>query len=270
MGWTIRQVWNDAHLTNQDVSLRLWVTRDKPKKQLRSEIFRVISSAVTELVDLFGCALHPGPVAWYDLFVATKELASSSFEAANAEETGGEKAYVAAYIVPESGTGATPEVHTHSSTGDQTDAVDVEWGSGTGHFSSQVMVTSQILRGEDISGTGCCGSAPILMITLWTPDQYLTSTISSASSPVTRHPAGKRINSQLRHNKKRAFYQFCHLYNSLEVEQKQTLQTTLVSLRARKPLTRAQEGLLEVLAAAMEKGKYSVKGDGSHARPSHK
>lgn len=271
MGWTIRQVWNDAHLATKDVPLRLWVTRDKPKKQLKSEIFRVVSSAITELVDLLGCALHPGPVAWYDLFVATKELASSSFEAANAEETGGEKLYVAAYVVPESADSTTtPEIHTHSTSGDSTDGADVAWAVTTGHYSSQVMVTTQVLRGEDISGAGCCGTSPIVSITLWTPDQYLTATLTTVGSPVTRNAAGKRINNLLRHNKRKTFYQFCHLYNSLDAAQKSALQASVASLRARKPLTKEQGALLEVLAAALEKGKYSLKGDGSHARPSHK
>jgi hypothetical protein len=272
MGWTIRHVWNEAHASQGDVELRLWITRTKPIEKLRSEIFRVIEAAFVELVDLLGLALEPeNPIAWFDAFVATKELGSSSFEASNAEETGGEKMYAAAYVVPDGlDSSSKPEVTTHSSSDETTDAVDVQWGSSGGHYQENIMVTTHLLRGEDTSL--CCGSAPILSITLWTPEMYTWAMAACGKSPLTRDPGGRQINSLLRRNTKEGYKLFAHLYRSLDEGQRQSYRASWQSLLHHKRLTAEQGRLLEQIAQALEKRQTSLSGKEEtheHERPQH-
>jgi len=274
MGWTIQSVWNAAHTSQHDVALRLWLTRNKPSEKLRSEIFRVFGSAFVELVDLLGLALEPeNPIAWFDLFVATKELASSSFEASNAEETGGEKMYAATYTVP---TGAkcntsTPSINTGSSSGETTDAVDIQWATGDGgDYASNIVVTSHLLRGED---TGlCCGSSPILGIILWTPEMYNWVWANCDECGLSRDPAARKITSLLRRNTRDGYKLFAHLYSSLDGEQRETYRAAYQSLRRHRQLTDHQRELLERIANALEKRQTSLKvkeETHEHRRPSH-
>lgn len=270
MGWTVKNVWNTVHMGQKDVELRLWITRNKPTEKLRSEIFRVISAAFVEVADLIGLAIEPAnPIAWLDLFVATKELASSSFEAANAEETGGEKMYAAAYAVPENCTSATePQITYHSSSGETTDALDVQWATSCGDYASNVLVTTHLLRGEDMNYSGCCGSAPILAITIWEPEMFVFGWAASKASPLLKDRAGRSINSTLRRSKKDSYKLFAHLYKSLDQEQRENLRTSFQSLLRQKRLTEDQSQLLEQIAEALEKKRTSLQGEeASHEQP---
>lgn len=272
MGWTIRSVYNAIHGGQKDVELRLWITRDKPTEKLKSEIFRVISAAFVEVADLIGLAIEPAnPIAWLDLFVATKELASSSFEAANTEETGGEKMYAAAYVIPETCTSATePQITYHSSSGETTDALDLQWASSCGDYSSNVLVTTHLLRGEDVNYSGCCGSAPILAITIWEPEMFVWASAVSEESPLMKNHAGRSINSTLRRNKKDSYELFAHLYKSLSPEQRESFRASFRSLLRQKSLTEDQSELLEKVAEALEKRRTSLEGEeASHERPQH-
>lgn len=272
MTWNLEGVYNAVHGGQKNVPFSLWITRNKPSEKLRSEIFKVVADALVELIDLIGVAIDPeNPIAWVDLFVASKELAHGSTEFAqeNTEETGGEKMYAAAYVVPENAdSSVTPTIWTHSTSGEPTDGIDAQWASATGNYSSEIVVTTHLLRGEDmLPAPGCCGSAPILGITLWTPDQYAGASAMAQSSSLRRDPNGRKINTLLREGKKHAFYRFCHLYNSLDEEQKDAYRSALQTLYHRKPLTEKEKILLEALAVALEKGKTSLPREGAHVRP---
>ncbi|HSO22946.1 MAG TPA: hypothetical protein VLT81_08555 [Chondromyces sp.] len=277
MGWTIRNVWNPIHGGQKDVELRLWITRNKPTERLRSEVFRVIRSAFVEVADLVGVALDPAnPIAWMDLFIATKELASSSFEAANTEETGGEKMYAAAYVVPELvNSNTTPMYTTYSTSGEPTDAVDVQWGTVAGNYCSNLYVTSHLLRGDDVNYKGCCGSAPILAITIWEPEMYKWSMAVSKTSALKKDRAGNRINSTLQRNTKEGYKLFASIHNSLDAEQRENYRAAFQALVEKKHLTKEQSELLEQIAEALEKKRTSLQGEEAsherkrHARPSH-
>lgn len=270
MTWTVENVYNAVHGGQKNVPFSLWITRDKPSEKLRSEVFEVVAGALKEMLALVGCAIHPGPLAWTELFIASTELARGSVEFAeeNTEETGGEKLYAAAYMVPENADASvTPTIWTHSESGEPTDGLDAQWASATGNYSSEIVVTTHLLRGEDVSAPGCCGSAPILGITLWTPDQYAAASAMALSSSLRRNPAGRTINALLRKGEKRTFYQFCHLYNSLDEDQKATYRSARQSLYERKSLTEKEKVLLEALAVALERGKTSLPRVGAHERP---
>jgi hypothetical protein len=129
------------------------------------------------------------------------------------------------------------------------------------------MVTTHLLRGDDMNGTGCCGSAPILGIALWTPDEYRWAILAAQGSALTREPAGRRINAHLRQHRKQAFTQFCHLYNSLDPVQKQRLDAAWRSAYNREPLTNEEKLLLERIAEALEHEKTSLEGELIHERP---
>ncbi len=269
MTWTVANVYNAAHGAQKSVPMSLWVTRNKPSDKLRSEVFEVVAAAVVELIDLVGVAVDPeNPIAWVDLFVATNELRKGSTEFAeeNSEETGGEKMYAAAYMVPENAEfPTTPNIWTTSTSGEPTDGVDTQWGSATGNYSSEIVVTTHLLRGDDMApAPGCCGSSPMLGITLWTPDQYAAATAMSVSSSLKRNPAGRQINSYLRAGKRRAFYQFCRLYNSLDEAQKAAYRSARLSLLHGKQLTDGEKALLEGIAEALTNGKTSLEGGGAH------
>ncbi|MBI5582791.1 MAG: hypothetical protein HY892_03110 [Deltaproteobacteria bacterium] len=268
MGWTIQGVYATAlgpGSATKDVPLRLWFTRVKPTTTLRSELFGVVSAAIVEVVDLIGVALEPeNPIAWVDAFVATKELASSSFEYANSEDTGGEKMYVAAYAVPQGTsknpdcTGCNPAVITYSTSGETTDGVDVQWSTATGSYSANVVVTTQVLRGLDVDGYAFNGSVPIMNVVLWTPEEYAYGEAAGTASPLREHPAGSRINAILARRDLSRFTQFAHLFRSFNPSQTRTYHEALQKLRQRVPLTEQQQVLLEKMAAALEKGQTKL------------
>ncbi len=271
MAWTVKQVFSDTHQAQDDVQLRLWITRTEPKQKERSGIFKVITAAVMEIVDLVGLAVEPeNPIAWIDLFVATKELANASFEAANSDESdGGEKLYAACYMVPQHlANNNTPMItyYDPDHPGDATDGVDVQWGGGGGveDYSSQVVVTSHLLRNDYGDGT-----APILAVTLWTPDMWRASTSAGTQACLTSHPAGRRVNAHLSRDKRHGMIQFMHLYNSLDREQRAAYGSIQQALFERKHLTPEQVAFLEEIAAALEKGNTTLKGEPTHEAPEH-
>jgi hypothetical protein len=265
MGWTINNVYPVGHTAyTQDVPLRMWFTRVKPDDSLKSEVFRWVSAFIKEAVALIGVCVDPvNPIAWFDSFVATKELADTGFEAANSRETDGDKMYVAAYTIPDRtdcGANCLPETITESSSGMSTDAVDVDWGQATGDYSSQLVVTTQLFRGKDFVPYENTDQGfqdfrlPIMSVTLWTPEQYLYAK-AKATVAATTHLLGQRLNTALGSpDPLSRFTQFAHLYHSLNPAQQRTLKEALNAFRLGDALTDRQVMLLERLAAALEAG----------------
>lgn len=275
MSWNITNVGHGTTL--QSVPVRIWITRDNPSDKLRGgPMFELVSNCVSEVIRLSALAIEPeNPLAWWDAFLATKELASSGFDAANAQETGGDKMYVAAYAVPDStspcynnGQNCIMSIM-KASTGDSNDGVDVQWASGLGGtYSEQILVATQVLRGKDIDNRGCCGSAPIVTITVMTPDEFIWAYHENPSSPLKADPMGRKINSYLHQAKTRGFTQFAHLYRSLGKEQVKALAGAADALHKHHALTQEQKAILAAVAGALEHGRTTLKAE-SKGEPSH-
>jgi hypothetical protein len=275
MGWTIKGVYTKAHGTQtKDVGLRMWFTRVKPDKPLLGADFKFITSCIVQFVDVIGVALDPlNPIAWLDVFVATKELKDSAFEVANSEETGGDKMYFASYVLPDAGS----YVDTHgpgcdpftavSTSNSSTDGVSTQWTDAAGDYASTIVVTTHILRGDDVAtdnGFGCCGSGPIAMVTVWTSDQWSYGNAASVLSPLTADYDGLRINTLLRlgsqDQRKQRYLQFARLYNSMDAKQLKAYRDAFEKLRKHQRLTGKLKNLLQAIATALEEGSFSMKG----------
>jgi hypothetical protein len=276
LGWTIKGVYTKAHgPQTKDVGLRMWITRVKPDDKLLGADFKFISACIVQFVDVIGVALDPvNPIAWLDVFVATKELKNSAFETANCEETGGDKMYFASYVLPETGTfvdthGPSCDPFTAISTSESTDGVDTQWTDAAGDYASTIVVTTHLLRGDDVDtsgngGFGCCGTAPIAMVTVWTSDQWEYSKVANVLSPLAADFDGLRINSFLRagdkQQKMQRYLQFAMLYNSMDAKQVKAYREAFEQLRKHQRLTGKLKNLIQAIATALEDGSYSLKG----------
>ena len=274
MGWTIKGVYTKAHgPQTKDVGLRMWFTREKPDDKLLGADFKFITSCIVQFVDVIGVALDPlNPIAWMDVFVATKELQNSAFEVANCEETGGTKMYFASYVLPDPGSdvdihGTGWDPATNMSTSGANDGVDAQWSDAAGDYASTIVVTTHLLRGDDVStskGFGCCGSGPIAMVTVWTSDQWSYGKAASAISPLTADSDGLRINTLLRQGDKdqrmKRYLQFAMLYNSMDAKQIKAYREAFEQLRKHQRLRGKLKNLLQAIATALEEGTFSMKG----------
>lgn len=277
MGWTIKDVYTKAHgPQTKDVGLRMWFTREKPDDELLGADFKFISACIVQFVDVIGVALDPvNPIAWLDVFVATKELKNAAFEVANCEETGGDKMYFASYVLPDPGSdvdihGTNWDPATRMSTSEATDGVDAQWSDAAGDYSSTIVVTTHLLRGDDLDtstqkGFGCCGTAPMAMVTVWTSDQWTYAKTANALSPLTKDSDGLRINSLLREGnqdqRRDRYLQFAMLYNSMDAKQIKAFHDAFEHLRKHKRLTGKQKRLVQAIATALEEGAFSLKGE---------
>ena len=274
-GWIIKGVYASGHgPVTKDVPLRFWFTRTAPdKKPLYSEIFKFISASIIEIVDFIGVAIDPlNPIAWLDAFVATKELATTTFDNFNSVDTGkdGEKMYFAAYVVPDDlncpGCGE-PSTVTQSSYGNDeaTDGVDVQWASGTGDYSTEIIVTAHLLRGKD-NGINYDPNPyagfhdyrlPIVSVTLWTPEQYRYAQVKAAAK-MTSHALGAPLSAALGTRDLKRYTQFACLYNSLNKSQRRTLQEAIEAFMLGNPLTHEEVVIVEEIIAAMQNGQITL------------
>lgn len=276
MGWTIKGVYTKAHgPQTKDVGLRMWFTRVKPDKPLLGADFEFISACIVQFVDVIGVALDPlNPIAWLDVFVATKELKNSAFEVANSEETGGDKMYFASYALPDPGSdvdsyGPNWDPATKMSTSEANDGVSTQWTDAAGDYASTIVVTTHLLRGDDLDtssqgGFGCCGTAPIAMVTVWTSDQWNYAKTANVLSPLRADHDGRRINTLLRLGSKKQrmdrYLLFAMLYNSMDAEQIKLYREAFEQLMQGHRLTGKHKGLLKAIATALEEGSFSLKG----------
>jgi hypothetical protein len=276
LGWTIKGVYTNAQgKQTKDVGLRMWFTRVKPDKPLLGADFKFISACIVQFVDVIGVALDPAnPIAWLDVFVATKELKNAAFEVANSEETGGDKMYFASYVLPDPGSdvdmhGPNWDPATRISTSDSNDGVDAQWTDAAGHYASTIVVTTHLLRGDDVDtsgggGFGCCGTAPIAQVTVWTSDQWEYGRAANALSPLVADFDGLRINSLLRQGDRsqrmQRYLQFAMLYNSMDAKQIKAYREAFEKLVKHQRLTGKLKNLLQTIATALEEGTFSLKG----------
>ena len=264
-GWTIEDVDNIGHSQTQDVPLRFWFTRTKPKTGLPSGLFGLIADVIFEGIHL-GIALFEGnPLPWVEAFVGAGELAKGSveFNEENSKDTGGPKMYFAAYVVPDNcpnGSKCIPGVVTNDKNDDTTDAVDVQWADAIGggnYFAANLVVTTLLLRGEDdpagISAYGYLdGQVPSVSVAIMTSEDYTYSKLACASSPLTSFVSGPELQSMLSSPDKLARYsQFVSLYRSLKPKQQKAVKKIL--RQGNKP-SHYQKKLVMKMADAMEKG----------------
>jgi hypothetical protein len=274
MGWVVKGVYTANHAAPKDVKLRLWMTRTKPDDKLKSKDFKLVSSCVMEMVALLGVAVDPAsPFAWLDIFVATKELASSSFEAANTEETGGDKMYFAAYAIPDSNSQCYSAAASESctpATFKATDGIVTEWGSGiAGDNAAEIMVTTHMLRGEDANDWGDSGFVPQVGVVVWTADEYKTAYTMYIGTQPGATSAARRITSHLRQSKMKGYAQFQQLVHSLPARERQAFDAAYEAMRTGKHPSQEQTLLLEGFAKAFEQGHTSLKGRPGQQRPAH-
>jgi hypothetical protein len=274
MGWTIQGV----HAAGQgpvtkDVPLRMWFTRNDPKKAINSDLFGFISSAVKEAAKLIGVIVMPeNPAAWINAFAGAKELANATFNNFNSVDTStdADKMYFAAYVVPDGKVGnpdcigCAPQTVTQSSKG-TTDAVDVQWASETGSYSDEIIVTTHLLRGKD-NGLeyGNYGfqdyRLPIAHVTLWTPEQYTYAQLASVTQ-MTSHYLGAQLGEALATGNLQKYKQFASIYKSLNKSQRHTLREAIEAFLRDNPLTRQEVVLLEKTISAMQKGQIKLSPD---------
>jgi hypothetical protein len=276
MGWTIKGVYTKAHgPQTKDVGLRMWFTRIKPEDKLLGADFGFISACIVQFVDVIGVALDPAnPIAWLDVFVATKELKNSAFEMENCEESGGDKMYFASYVLPDPGSdvdihGPSWDPATRMSTSESNDGVTTQWTDAAGDYASTIVVTTHLLRGYDLDtstqgGFGCCGTTPMAMVTVWTSDQWEYAKAANTLSPLMMDYDGLRINSLLRQGdrdqRRQRYLQFAMLYNSMDAKQIKAYRQAFEQLRKHQRLTGKLKMLLQAMATALEEGSFSLKG----------
>jgi len=269
MGWTIKDVYNTGHALTQDVPLRLWFSRIKPDSPLKSalDVFKVVRDAILEVIHLAEAVIDPTALSVWEVFVGAQETAEAGFEAANSLDDGvNPKMYVAAYPLPDNpkcGANCQPSAITTGSNGKSVDAVAAQWATDTGDYSSNVVVTTHLLRGEN---DGCaqystCGfkndKVPIVHVVLWTPDLYTYATAKQGYSRAMKTPWGQRVVTALRSDNV-SFTRFAYLYQSLTRAQKKTLHALLQPKRVVGPV---QVILLKKIALALEAGPHGIVSD---------
>ena len=266
MGWTIKGVYNTGHGLTKDVPLRLWFSRVSPTSPLKSllDVFTVVRDAILEVIHLAEAAIDPSALTLWEAFVGAQETAEAGFEAANSLDDGvNPKMYVAAYPLPDSpscGSNCLPSAITTAPNGQSVDAVAAQWATDTGDYSSNVVVTTHLLRGEN---DGCaqystCGfkndKVPIVHVVLWTPDLYTYAQAKNGYSKAMKTPWGRRVVGALR-TEGVSFTRFAYLYQSLTRAQKKTLHALLQPKRAVIPQHLV---LLKKIALALEKGETRI------------
>jgi hypothetical protein len=261
MGWTIKGVYAGGHgQVTKDVPLRFWFTRVNPNAELKTELFKKISAYIVEAVDFLGVIIDPlNPIAWIDFFVATDEMAKASFEyTQTSEDAGTNKMYFAAYTIPDDPfPGCKPGTISHSASGQPTDAVDVQWAVGNGDYSSEIIVTTEVLQNYN---------APTVSVTLWTPEHYRVSRGLGACR-LSSHVLGQRLYSLV--DRRSRFIQFVHVYKSLNKAQHETLREAVEAFIYHETLTHKQVHLVEKIIAAMEKGQMTLEPKSPNGGPKH-
>lgn len=269
IGWTIEDVDNIGHTRTQDVPLRFWFTRTKPKTGLPSGLFGLIADVIFEAIHLGIAVTEGSPLAWVETFVGAAELAKGSVEFSedNSKDTGGLKMYFAAYVVPDNcpdGSTCTPGVVSTDKKDGTTDAVDVQWADvigGGNYFAGNLVVTTLLLRGEDdpagISAYGFLGGrVPIVSVVIMTSEDYIWACSKNASSPLASYVSGPELQSMLSSPDKLARYsQFISLYHSLDRKQQRAVKKIL--RHDNKP-THFQKVLVMRMADAMENGQTKL------------
>ena len=266
--WTVHDVYSAAHGIRKDVPLRFWLTREKPSKALLGEVFAIITKVIKTAVSLL--TEPERPLVWVEAFTAAKEISKDgeeAFEAAN-ESADGDKMYFSAYAVPETCLGAncaSLQTITPSDSGETTDAVDAQWASTTGSVSSELVVTTQVLRGKlDATPDKTHGwfdmRIPIVSVTVFTPEQYVIAKTSAVAAS-SEHPLAQQLSSLLGTRDLSRYTQFAFIYKSLNPSQHRTLRAAVEAFRLGESLSMQQVVLVQKLIAALEKGQTKLSPD---------
>ncbi len=266
------------------VDIGFFFSRDGSNRELVAEVLEIVVSTLTVVIDTIGVALDPeNPIAWYDEVLAVKELASSSWDAANSDDTGGTKTYFAAYPWPDQGSAADtssgkPGVITDCSEcdeGEASDAVDAGWNEGmAGTFAGNFVVTTHLIRGHNQDNHSARYSyapwdAPIAYVVIWTNGLYEAARTGSDMSALNKCEAGRRMHSHLGRRDPKRLFALAHLFESLDATRLETYRQAYRSLQRHHQLSDEQKKLLEQLATAFEQGKTRLEGEAAGERPSH-
>ena len=261
--WTVHDVYSSAHGITKDVPLRFWITREKSGNALLGDVFAIITQTIKAAVSLIADPANP--LVWVETFTAAKEIAEmgeEAFEAAN-ESADGDKMYFSAYPLPEDCTGGCyPQTITPSDSGETTDAVDAQWASTTGSVSSELVVTTQVLRGKlDASPNKTHGwfdmKVPIVSVTVFTPEQYVIAKTSAAVAS-GKHVLAQQLKPLVGTRDLSRYTQFAFIYKSLNPSQHRTLREAVEAFRLGEPLRMQQVVLIQKLIAALEKGQTKL------------
>ncbi len=288
--WVVKNVkgWTDNQGARRtgDAKIGLWFHRNKPSNSLRSEGLEEVCKILTVFLDTIGLMLDPeNPIAWWDELVAVKELASSDFEEENSSATG-TKMWVASYAYPDPGSAcdiAGPQCTPFSIASDvgsdeegaTTDGIATRWASGDdagGYVGPYIEVTTHILRGKDQTGTGWNGGLPIVIVVLWTQDFFQAALTAYNGTALKACPEGAHLHSLLAGRNRQKFFEFAHLFSTLNPEQRKAYYEIGTELRKHHPISTEQKALLVAMARALEHGHQTLGGRPQHERkegPSH-
>jgi len=267
--WLINSVYPVGHGTaTQDVKLRFYFSRVNPSDNLVSDVFGYLSDITVELLDVIGVIIDPAnPIAWVDAFVATKELAYGTLENINEVDTKAEKIYFGAYTLPDNDCPGClgPAAIDLSTSGESNDGVAAQWESTAGTYASNLVVTTQVIRGYEPRNAGYTGfsdsvgdfTLPIVNVVVWDPGEFIWARTRAAAA-LTANRTGQQLKEALGTRDLQRYTQFVHLCNSLNPSQQRTFHKALKALRLDSPLTKQQEVLLEKMIAALLKGQTKL------------
>jgi hypothetical protein len=103
-----------------------------------------------------------------------------------------------------------------------------------------------------MAGNSYLGTIPIVTITVWTQEWFLTSQLASMTqTKMEACPGGSEIYTLLKQRKRSGWLQLAQLIRKYDPKRKQLLSQTLQALQAKRPLTGDQKAFLAVLAAAL-------------------
>jgi hypothetical protein len=143
--------------------------------------------------------------------------------------------------------------------------VDAQWASTTGSVSSELVVTTQVLRGKlDATPDKTHGwfdmRIPIVSVTVFTPEQYVIAKTSAVAAS-SEHPLAQQLSSLLGTRDLSRYTQFAFIYKSLNPSQHRTLRAAVEAFRLGESLSMQQVVLVQKLIAALEKGQTKLSPD---------
>ncbi|ABC79798.1 hypothetical protein [Anaeromyxobacter dehalogenans] len=228
---------------HDDVHLGLWVTRplDDPGESLYAGFFGSdFVGTMTMAVAFAGVITDPfNPLNWYGLFIAAADMADPArFEEEQVAPDDGIEMYVASYPIPAPFTRSDPSQDCYLSnnnlveneltapspalpdprictpqtvSGTADDGTDAQWADAAGPGASELITTIHVLRGRRYlphseGGSACAGkwgSVPIVNVTIWTRDQYLSADVAglahaSLASRPQRDPGAAKLVAEYR------------------------------------------------------------------------
>ncbi len=267
-------IWSDPWgRRRDDVTLGLWFSRTEPPPPPIGQLFLSTMEMLESSID---AVLEPvNPLAWKDVFLATKELVELGIDFAqwNAEASEGVKMHVYTWPIPHAGSacaqpGKTCQPAINTSSGSY-DWVTTAWPSAGGYrfwagdAEGSLVVVMHVVRGHKPGDatSGTYGSIATVNITIMKPSTFGTASVATTATStlpkllrtVLLSNGWGRLRHYLLSHGRAGLFALRDVVESLSIADQQLLiQTTQSTLTGQ--LRKEEEEVLRTVAKALETG----------------